>query len=107
MPETEANMIDAVSKMEARPEEMAFQAKKEQAEIADRLNSLFGNESRKIDDKAAAEGDYETVNEEATTDTTSGMSDGTTEQRASADNTKKETAPVEEGILSSDEEKDA
>lgn len=67
------------------------------------MNTLFGKEENKDADEEAAEGAYETVNEQATTDTASAASDGEAASRSSA-NESQQTEKAEAGIQSSDEE---
>ena len=42
MPEYEANLMEAMSQVDARPEELAYGAKMEKADMEKRLNMLFG-----------------------------------------------------------------
>ena len=80
MPEYEANLMEAMSQVDARPEELAYGAKMEKADMEKRLNMLFGEKGRDgvedadrdEQDAEAVKEDYETVNEGMTTDTTSG-----------------------------------
>ena len=43
MPESEINLVDAVSKMNPRLDENSFTHKQDQKEIQTRLDALFGN----------------------------------------------------------------
>ena len=118
MPEYETNMLEAMSQLDVRPEEVAYGAKLESADMEKRLTMLFGDKSQEgavggeaeDQDKRAVNEEYETVNEGMTTDTTSGSD----HESAILAQAKKEAEPkgassqpvkrVEEGIQSSDEE---
>lgn len=77
---------------DVRPDELSYKNRKEQQEISERLNTLFGKESEIAhESKAAAakiKGDqdqdqnYETVEEGITSDTTSENEDGVTKSVA-------------------------
>lgn len=70
MPETEAEIIGAMSKQDYFPDEIAYKDKLENQQIKDRLDTLFGRgeiEGYKID-QDLNKGD-ETVNENTTSDT--------------------------------------
>ncbi len=72
MPETEIHILSAVQKLEARPEDAAYGFRSQEAELKNRINTLF---SKKEEDAASLgvdgqEDAYETVNEGMTTDTT-------------------------------------
>ena len=72
MPETEIHILSAVQKLEARPEDAAYNFRSQEAELKNRINTLF---SKKEEDAASLgvdgqEDAYETVNEGMTTDTT-------------------------------------
>ena len=121
MPEYEANLMEAMSQVDARPEELAYGAKMEKADMEKRLNMLFGEKGRDgvedadrdEQDAEAVKEDYETVNEGMTTDTTSGSDHESAvlaQAKAEAEPKSASSQPVkrvEEGIQSSDEEEDA
>lgn len=75
MPDSEVNIIDAVNRSEARPEDESFAAKTEERDIKNRMDILFGrdNENQKLQKSVVGNGEedaYQTVNEGQTTDTT-------------------------------------
>lgn len=86
MPESEVNIINAITTMEARPEDTSYAFKTEEKEISRRISTLFGKdpfaddaESKKTKDRsmfAKEEEAYETVNEGMTTDTTEASEKG-------------------------------
>lgn len=91
MPESEIHVIDAVTKMDARPEDSAYSFKTQEQDVKKRINVLFGKEEKQVAEQAeeeatyqAKEEDYETVNEGQTTDTTeapeAGFKRGQTEE---------------------------
>ena len=71
MSESEASILDSLAKSDIRPDELEYTAKRENSQIATRLQSLFGNKQDMMDEekKNPAEKDYETVDEPLTTDT--------------------------------------
>jgi hypothetical protein len=75
MADSEVNIIDAVNKSEARPEDESFATKTEERDIRNRMDILFGRdtEGKKLQKSVISNGGeeaYETVNEGLTTDTT-------------------------------------
>jgi len=46
MPDSEVNIIDAVNKSEARPEDESFAAKTEEKDIRNRMDILFGRDDK-------------------------------------------------------------
>lgn len=84
MPESEIHIIDAIRKIDARPEDTSYNFRTEEKDIQNRINTLFGKDpfdeikpkkdAKTPSSRAAGEEDpdaaYETVNEGMTTDTT-------------------------------------
>ena len=78
MPESETHIIDAVTKLDARPEDTAFAFRQESEEAKSRINILFGKEETKSADSlkkgtSAYQKEHEgfdNVNEGVTSDTT-------------------------------------
>jgi hypothetical protein len=75
MPESEIHVLSAIQNMEARPEDAAYGLRTQEAEIKNRINTLFSHkeEDERIggaDEEKPADEEYETVNEGMTTDTT-------------------------------------
>ena len=54
MPESEIHVIDAISKMDARPEDSAYSFRQQEQDVKKRLNVLFGKEEE-IEGAAARE----------------------------------------------------
>ncbi len=119
MPESEIHVLSAIQNMEARPEDAAYGLRTQEAEIKNRINTLFSHkdEEERIagDEGKPADEEYETVNEGMTTDTTEAPSHATKRGSLEAAESlqggldasgKKEEAneELQEGILSSDEE---
>ena len=114
MPESEIHVISTLEKLDARPADSAFGFRTQQADIKNRIKTLFSDKSI---DKALLSDDedskqqlkeaYETVNEELTSDTTEAPSQAQRRKELSESvggapaSDKKEQ---QEGILSSDEE---
>lgn len=44
MPEAEINILDAVTKVDARPEDTSYNFKSEERDVQDRMNILFGKD---------------------------------------------------------------
>lgn len=92
MSEAEATLMATLQSSDVRPDELSYKNRKEQQEISERLNTLFGKESEIApESKAAAakiKGDqdqdqnYETVEEGITSDTASENEDGVTKSVA-------------------------
>ncbi|CDW75094.1 UNKNOWN [Stylonychia lemnae] len=125
MPDAEIDIIDAVNKTEARPEDDSFASKAEAKDVKNRMDILFGRdtEGKRSKKSVIANGEedpYETVNEGVTTDTTEATEKNFKRTTAFDDDDNlaakrdlmqdEESTPqgkkgeVEEGILSSDEE---
>jgi len=111
-------MIDKLQKMEGRLDEDSYVRMSERDDVSKRLKMLFKPEelaeqqASKLDQSEALEKAYETVNEDETTDTTSGLDDESLIKRtkhvgvkqALSSSAKGPMKVVEEGIKSSDEE---
>ena len=80
MPESEMNFILMMEKMDIRPQDVAYTTRLHDADVATRLNMLFGKD-QELDETEAADADYETVNEGNTTDTTSGLDEDQIQSR--------------------------
>ena len=79
MPEAEVFMVDQLSKMEGRMDDMSYVQRMERNETEKRMNMLFRPDGEKeaasFDASEVLDEAYETVNEGDTTDTTSGLDD--------------------------------
>lgn len=124
MPEGEVHMVDQLSSMEGRLDDLSYVQLMEKDETAKRMKMLFkpddaegAADQGEFDAAEALNEAYETVNEGDTTDTTSGLDgdallsrndpDAETKKRqvSNVKSTKTKTAPaVEEGIKSSDDD---
>jgi len=56
MPESEINILDAVSSLDARPEDTSYNFKTEEKEVNKRINTLFGKEGFEDLEKAKEKG---------------------------------------------------
>lgn len=104
MPESEINTIDTAHKFGFKPDDQTFNSRQEEHETEKRINVLFGKDKTDGSLKEQEEEDYQTVNEDMTTDT---ADSGDFVQRGIEKNEEKgedSLAPAEEGILSSDDE---
>ena len=114
MPESEVHMIDSLSKMEGRVDDLSYVQQMERNDVDKRLRMLFKpgeNQSGKDFDAAEALKEaYMTVNEDETTDTTSGIEDESLltrkegEKKKPVEAAEKPKRTVEAGIKSSDDE---
>eukprot|EP00347_Sterkiella_histriomuscorum_P012490 403368376 len=123
MPEIDINLLDAVNKTGARPDEASINFQNEERDLSHRMSVLFGKDEDKIQrpqqsilNKRGDEDEaYETVNEGMTSDTTEPTErsnrkslddedDNKSMQSQNQDSGRKESKQEEEGILSSDEE---
>ena len=77
MPEAEVFMVDQLSKMEGRMDDMSYVQRMEREDTEKRMNMLFRpedeQEAAKFDANEVLDEAYETVEEGLTTDTTSGL----------------------------------
>ena len=115
MPESEIHVLSTIEKMQARPEESSYNFRAQEEDVKRRINTLFGKDDDSVltaHKKEGEEGDYETVNEGLTSDTTEAPQHQS--KRTSVDDHDDKSAHTpgsmdqdgEEatGILSSDEE---
>lgn len=74
MPESEIHVLSTIEKMQARPEETSYNFRAQEEDVKRRINTLFGKDdqssAKSFAKKEGEEGDYETVNEGLTSDTT-------------------------------------
>ena len=73
MPEAEVHLLDAIEKMGIKPDSQSYRHQTEENEMRNRIATLFSTkegDTVKNDRSKKEEDDYETVNEEVTTDTT-------------------------------------
>lgn len=77
MPEAEVFMVDHLSNMEGRMDDMSYVQRMERDETEKRMNMLFRPDGEKeaasFDANSVLDEAYETVNEGNTTDTSSGL----------------------------------
>mmetsp|Transcript_31294 Transcript_31294/g.41410 ORF Transcript_31294/g.41410 Transcript_31294/m.41410 type:complete len:131 (-) Transcript_31294:895-1287(-) len=119
MPEAEVHMLEQISQMEGRLPEESYGRMMKSEDVSKRLKMLFKPEDHKpaesVQSEDALDQDYQTVNEDETTDTTSGVEDeallaGTRRVAPEAISEIEKAASmkkaVEEGIKSSDEEEE-
>jgi len=69
MPESEIHVIATLEKLDARPSDSAFGFRTQQADIKNRIKTLFQQEEIDEEEHQLKE-EYETVNEDLTSDTT-------------------------------------
>ena len=114
MPESEVHMIDSLSKMEGRVDDLSYVQQMERNDVDKRLRMLFkpgeDQSSKDFDAAEALKEAYMTVNEDETTDTTSGIEDESLltrkegEKKKPVEAAEKPKRTVEAGIKSSDDE---
>ena len=114
MPESEVHMIDSLSKMEGRVDDLSYVQQMERNDVDKRLRMLFkpgeDQSGKDFDAAEALKEAYMTVNEDETTDTTSGIEDESLltrkegEQKKPVEAAEKPKRTVEAGIKSSDDE---
>lgn len=56
MPEAEATLMATLQASDVRPDELSYKNRKEQQEISERLNTLFGKESEILADSKPTKG---------------------------------------------------
>lgn len=114
MPESEVHMIDSLSKMEGRVDDLSYVQQMERNDVDKRLRMLFkpgeDQSGKDFDAAEALKEAYMTVNEDETTDTTSGIEDESLltrkegEKKKPVEAAEKPKRTVEAGIKSSDDE---
>lgn len=120
MPEAEIHILSTIEKLDARPTDSAYGMRTQEQDVKNRIKTLFSDkatsEKSQISDDEGfnLKEEYETVNEELTSDTTEAPSQAvkrTELSEAAADSSLNaagaEKQEQQEGILSSDEEERA